>query len=184
MKRQATPEQKARAAERRAAFRALAAKVARMSDGDIPSGASGHSVVAVKVNAWVDRGIAPLVVALNDLGGLWTVSSCEGQSGPARVHFAYVGSASEFAVLMEKLSVALGTRLGAGGDFRLALEWTAGGERPLGALVARREVVLPLAKAIQHFAASFGRRSRLRRGNRGTRPRNSTGHRHRQPLAQ
>ena len=34
MRKQATPEQKARAAERRAAFRALAAKVSRMSDAE------------------------------------------------------------------------------------------------------------------------------------------------------
>lgn len=40
-----------------------------------------HREIPVKVNAFVDEGIAPLVVALNEFGGVVTVDSCEGRDG-------------------------------------------------------------------------------------------------------
>lgn len=36
-----------------------------------------HHEVPVKVNCWVDEGIAPLVEALNRFDGVWTLASCE-----------------------------------------------------------------------------------------------------------
>ena len=38
----------------------------------------GHKEVAVKVNAFVDEGIAPLVSALSEIEGLVTLESCQG----------------------------------------------------------------------------------------------------------
>ena len=37
-----------------------------------------HHEVPVKVTAWVDEGIAPLVLALNELPGVQTLDSCQG----------------------------------------------------------------------------------------------------------
>ena len=41
-----------------------------------------HHEVTVKVNAWVDEGIADLVAALSEVEGLVTLESCQGE--PAR----------------------------------------------------------------------------------------------------
>jgi hypothetical protein len=47
-----------------------------------------HREIPVKVTAWVDEGIAPLVTALSDVPGVLTLDSCqEGQDGLARVTF-------------------------------------------------------------------------------------------------
>ncbi len=46
----------------------------------------GHKEVCVKVNAWVDEGVAPLVQALNQFLHVRTQQSCE---GPAEVTFTY-----------------------------------------------------------------------------------------------
>ncbi len=40
-----------------------------------------HREVPVKVNAWVDEGIADLVSALSELDGLVTLESCQGDVG-------------------------------------------------------------------------------------------------------
>lgn len=40
-----------------------------------------HREVPVKVNAWVDEGIADLVSALSQLDGLVTLESCQGDAG-------------------------------------------------------------------------------------------------------
>ena len=45
-----------------------------------------HREILVKVNAWVDEGIAPLVQALNEFAHVRTRQSCE---GPAEVTFSY-----------------------------------------------------------------------------------------------
>lgn len=45
-----------------------------------------HKETSVKVNAWVDRGVAPLVQALNEFPQVYTLQSCE---GPAEVTFTY-----------------------------------------------------------------------------------------------
>jgi hypothetical protein len=42
---------------------------------------SNHREVLVKVNAWVDEGIADLVSALSEIEGLITLESCQGDAG-------------------------------------------------------------------------------------------------------
>lgn len=47
-----------------------------------------HREIPVKVTAWVDEGIAPLVTALNAVNGVLTLDSCQGDpDGVARVTF-------------------------------------------------------------------------------------------------
>jgi len=46
-----------------------------------------HREVSVKVNAWVDEGIADLVTALSEIEGLVTLESCQGGSSE---HDAFV----------------------------------------------------------------------------------------------
>jgi hypothetical protein len=46
--------------------------------------------VPVKVNAWVDSGVAPLVAALSRRPELITVDSCEESSDPAAAYVSFV----------------------------------------------------------------------------------------------
>jgi hypothetical protein len=68
-----------------------------------------HREVSVKVNAWVDEGIADLVAALSEIDGLITVESCQGDvSGrSAFVIFQYGGWRDAGELLYEKLLPAL-----------------------------------------------------------------------------
>jgi hypothetical protein len=52
---------------------------------------TGHRTVPVKVNAWVDEGIADLVSALSEIDGLITLESSQGDvgDGDAFVIFQY-----------------------------------------------------------------------------------------------
>lgn len=51
---------------------------------------SGHEETIVKVNARVDKGIAPLIATLSEFHGLETIESCQGSdSVPAWVCFRF-----------------------------------------------------------------------------------------------
>lgn len=140
-------------------------------DGMIAENRKKHREIPVKVTAWVDAGIAPLVTALNEFPNIWTTNSCEGYGKSGHVNFTYHGDTEHFSKFMQDLSLELGKQLPDGG-YKLTMAWTAGGERPLGEIESRREVVLPLSNAIRRIAINGVRMSQLRRGNRGTRPRN------------
>ena len=90
------------------------------------SSLSRHLEVPVKVNAWVDEGIAPLVSALNDFPRVFTVASCESDDEwGAYVMFSYCGSSREAACFASDLGTALGSLAP---EFQLQVEWRAGGE--------------------------------------------------------
>ena len=143
----------------------------------------GHVQVPVKINAWADSGIAPLVEALNEFPDLWTTSSCQGHADVAYVYFAFRGTAKHFAAFVGQFSCALGKRIHGDKEYRLTLEWTAGGEMPLGAIVARREVVPLLVTAIRQIAVNFVHKSPYRRGIHGRGLRNLRDHPDRQRSA-
>jgi hypothetical protein len=98
----------------------------------------------------------------------------------AHVHFAFRGDSSQFAEFVSMLAGELKGKFPADNEYRFALEWMPGAERPLGAILARQEIVRTLAKAITAIAVSSARTSQSQRGIRGTRLRNSTDHRSRQ----
>ena len=98
-----------------------------------------HESVAVKVNALVDQGIAPLVEALSEIDGLITLDSCQGappEGAEAYVSFTY-GDGSDWAEtgrLLERLSQSLrGCDLPF--SYALRLEWYGGGNSPWAQLV-------------------------------------------------
>jgi hypothetical protein len=67
-----------------------------------------HREVPVKVNAWVDEGIADLVSALSEIDGLVTLESCQGDSGcSAFVIFQYGGWRDVGEFLYDRLLPAL-----------------------------------------------------------------------------
>lgn len=66
-----------------------------------------HTEIPIKVNCWVDEGIAPLVGALNEFEDVWTLDSCEDDRSDlhqgAYVMFAYRGSdADSFAFSLQR----------------------------------------------------------------------------------
>jgi hypothetical protein len=91
-----------------------------------------HSEIPVKVNAWVDQGIAPLVEALSTWDNVVTLDSCEaGPSALAYVQFtaepttALVAVATSFADSLSKMETCPAV---------LTVEWAYGGDVPLGKL--------------------------------------------------
>ena len=72
-----------------------------------------HREISVKVNAWVDEGIADLVLALSEIDGLVTLESCQGDGSgrSAFVIFQYGGWRDVGEFLYEKLLPALSADL-------------------------------------------------------------------------
>ena len=103
-----------------------------------------HKQLPIKVNAWVDDGILPLVVALNDFDSdLLTVDSCErDQNGAAYV--AFVTRRGSLSEMTKKLSVAAGS----GHEALWRVEWFDGGEEPIAQVRVAPEAIGSLADAI------------------------------------
>lgn len=109
-----------------------------------------HEQVFVKVNALVDRGVRPLVAALNELPGVLTATSCEGDAGQdAYAAFTYGAGWWELAEFVHCLSASLAAdnRL-ASCSYSLSIEWYAGGDTPLAYLRLPRQHVETVAASI------------------------------------
>lgn len=109
-----------------------------------------HREIPMRVNAWVDEGIAPLVKALNDFDtNLLTVDSCErDQNGAAYVAFlAKCGSLSE---MVQRLSVAAG----GGHKATWCVEWFDGSEEPIAQIRVDPKAIGSLAAAISRSAVA------------------------------
>jgi hypothetical protein len=72
-----------------------------------------HPEVPVKVNAWVDKGVADLVSALSEVEGLVTLESCQGgdECGSAFVIFEYGNWRQTAEFLFDKVLPALSADL-------------------------------------------------------------------------
>jgi hypothetical protein len=115
-----------------------------------------HEQVLVKVNAPVDRGVAPLVEALNRFPGVVSVESCEGDGErEAYVSFHYGDDWKQLADFVGRLSASLGKDESAADRwFTLSVEWYAGGTDPLGYLRVPRPHITAIAEAIAAEAAT------------------------------
>jgi hypothetical protein len=106
-----------------------------------------HQEIPVKVTAWVDEGVAPLVTALNEFERVITVDSCQGNAAKgAYVLFSYRGGSKEAARFASDLGEALEPLAP---EFLLQAEWRPGGEgEPLLALTCPPDHVGRLADAL------------------------------------
>jgi hypothetical protein len=106
-----------------------------------------HPEVPIKVTAWVDEGVAPLVAALNSLDGVMTLDSCQGDSEKgAYVLFRYRDKGP--LQFVADLARVLG---GSCDEYLLRAEWRPGtvdSLEPLLELVCPPDQVAPLAKVI------------------------------------
>lgn len=102
--------------------------------------------ISVKVDAWVDEEVAPLVLALSCFEGVLTVASSVGGPGEeAYVRFRYDGGSRGGAVFASDL----GGRLRAAAvDYRLTAEWADGEREPLLSLSCPRERIEELTAAV------------------------------------
>ncbi len=123
-----------------------------------PETMSGHREVPIKVNAWVDEGIAPLVAALNDSDRVWTTASCEDDAAggltpfPAYVMFSYEGSGFESARFVAELAEALGGSV----PYCLQTDWRAGNREPLLTISCPPGQVSELANAVKRAVGPAG----------------------------
>jgi hypothetical protein len=110
-----------------------------------------HKTTLIKVNAWVDEGIAPLVFALNDIPGVVTLDSCqEAESGWALTFFAYGRDWKDTGNLLQGLSSLLATeRLPCG--YAMKLSWLGSNDRARGQIMVRPDDVTALANGIRRI---------------------------------
>src|SRR5580692_644983 len=107
-----------------------------------------HHEVPVKVTAWVDEGIAPLVLALNELPGVQTLDSCQGgDQRAAHVFFAHRGDAKAAAAFVADLATALAPHDDAA-DYTLTAEWRPGTDQPVFRLACPATQADELAAAL------------------------------------
>lgn len=112
-----------------------------------------HKEVCVKVNAWVDEHVAPLVSALSGHPAVVTIDSCEGGPQRSRVWFTYHGSSAEMLKFLSMLSVRLHGMPAGEGDYSLRCEWEAGGDYARLSLEVTREQVVLVAEQIKPLDA-------------------------------
>lgn len=92
-----------------------------------------HTEVPVKVTAWIDAGIAPLVKAMNELPDVVTLQSCQGRPGrSAYVYFTtHGGTTADLVETVEHWTAGLGEDA----NFLFRIEWLPGTKTPLAQLL-------------------------------------------------
>ena len=104
-----------------------------------------HETVLVKINAPIDRAIAPLVEAMNEFPEVLTLDSCQGDDErPAHVFFRSTRGTDRLVRLVQDWTVGLGP----GCRFTFRIEWQPGTENPFG------QLVIP-ADALKEFTDRF-----------------------------
>jgi hypothetical protein len=113
-----------------------------------------HHEVPVKVTAWVDEGVAPLVLALNELADVQTLDSCQGSDQqPAHVFFAHHGGAHEAVVFAADLAAVLAPHDDVA-DYALIAEWRPGTDQPVFRLVCPATQAGKLAEVLSSASVS------------------------------
>jgi hypothetical protein len=117
---------------------------------------SAHREVPVKVTAWVDEGVAPLVAALNEFRDVMTLDSCEHDPDRGAYVLFYSRHAEPLRFVAE-LAASLSPYARAA-DYSLRIEWRAGTDEPLLELACPPDQVEPLAQLLSAFRirARFG----------------------------
>jgi hypothetical protein len=111
-----------------------------------------HREVPVQVNAWVDEGVADLVLALNAIPGIQTLDSCQEDPnhGQASVMFCTHDEA-ELYVTVSRLAQAIGD--GPRGCVSLSLSWGSDGAPAIADLRCPPERLSAVAGAVRANAA-------------------------------
>ena len=106
-----------------------------------------HQEIPVKVNAWVDEGVAPLVRALNRFSFLRTLDSCEGvQGADAYCYFGHIGSAADLDSFVARLQKELGAEA--------RLKRTTGTQHPMAVIFVPPDRLRRLAVHLGRLATN------------------------------
>lgn len=117
-----------------------------------------HKQVKIKVNAECDEGIVPVVTALNELGGLITLDSCQhGVYGEAFVFFTYGTTWQELGCLVNELASCFREN-GVCCECVLRLEWVGSNDCPRAKLVCDIGHVGNIADIIRQSVAKINAR--------------------------
>lgn len=121
-----------------------------------------HKQVSVKVNAECDEKIAPLVLALNDVDGIFTLESCqEWKPGEAAVWFTYgtygQRNCEQVAQLLQTISTLLSEQELACGC-RLSLEWNGNNDQPRVEMTVATANLPAIATALRGITPEISRR--------------------------
>jgi hypothetical protein len=107
--------------------------------------ALNHREVPIKVTAWIDEGVVPLVEALNTYPQVVTVASCEGHDDDHGAYVLFNCEGQDPAEFASELGRALSDeRVG----YLLRAEWRPGNEVALLELACPRDEVGDLAAAV------------------------------------
>ena len=107
-----------------------------------------HPTIAVKVNAPVDVGIAPLIWALSELP-IYSIDSCQGgEEKAATVSFRYLGSEKEEVEFFACLAETLATATQEEWLFTFTLEFNCG-SGPMGYIRCAPESVARVAEVFR-----------------------------------
>ena len=121
-----------------------------------------HKQVPVKVNAECDEKIAPLVLALNDVKGIFTLESCqEWKPGEAAVWFTYgtygQRKCEEVAQLLQTISTLLSEQ-GLACGCRMSLEWNGNNDQPRVEMSVATAELTAIATTLRSIAPEISRR--------------------------
>jgi hypothetical protein len=116
-----------------------------------------HREVPVKVNAWVDEGIVPMVEALNEFENVWTAASCENDQSAMALGAYVMFSCQCKSADAASFAADLATGLGESVPFRLEVEWRAGNRGPLLTISCPPTSVSDLASAVREWGSAYGR---------------------------
>jgi len=113
-----------------------------------------HHQVKVKINAWVDEDILPLVNALNGIGNVITIDSCQGYGDdPAYVYFTIPGSSQAKVLFADRFAQALHEIIQGRWFYSLRAAWSS--ESPMLQIVVRLPYIEKMAKVIEAITPQF-----------------------------
>ena len=99
-----------------------------------------HRELLVKVNTYVDEGVAALVAALNELDGVMTLDGCESGERGAYVYFVSAADGPDLTALAGEIAGVLRAGL-RDPVFLLSVEWEGSNDDPRALLSVPREHV-------------------------------------------
>lgn len=134
-----------------------------------------HAEVPVKVTAWIDEKVVPLVLALNEFDDVMTLDSCQADAtGSAYVMFCSRKEPQVACAFAIALAAVLAER-GADLDYTFRAEWHSGTGEPLLKLSCPPEAIKSVANLLSACRTTLWPNDRAH-----TEPRNSMGRRHHQ----
>jgi hypothetical protein len=122
-----------------------------------------HREIPIKVTAWIDEGVVPLVLALNEFEDVMTLDSCEGgDSELAYVYFCHRGDARTAALFATDLAAFLAPHAEAA-DYTLTARWQPGTGEPVFKLACPTADSTALARVLRESVSERGRSYRALR---------------------